>query len=328
MTTPFADLPDDAQVAVLRDVAAEAAMAFGLADAVVTPVLHAYNATFRLDVDGASFAMRILVGSSSTPEHIAAQQSWQLALPSQTDVLVPVPLPTLDGAWWTGVESAAFGRTAVATVAGWLDGEAVDELDLETARMLGEAMARMHEHAASWSPPPGAVLPVYDDVLFGATDAIAHVDDLPAAARRVLAEARTRSQDALDRLHAAGVVRPLHADLHSGNVLRSATGLQILDFDDAGLGVPALDLAISRFSADSWEVQDAIGEGYAAVAALPDASEADLHALAAGRQLLLANDLLATTSASLRVEARAYLARAVRRLEAWLDTGAFSRSSA
>lgn len=251
MTTPFADLPDDAQVAVLRDVAAEAAMAFGLADAVVTPVLHAYNATFRLDVDGASFAMRILVGSSSTPEHVA-----------------------------------------------------------------------------SWSPPPGAALPIYDDVLSGATDAIARVDDLPAAARRVLAEARTRSQDALDRLHATGVVRPLHADLHSGNVRRSATGLQILGFDDAGLGVPALDLALSRFSADSPEVQDAIGEGYAAVAALPDASEADLHALAAGRQLLLANDLLTTTSASLRVEARASLARAVRRLEAWLDTGAFSRSSA
>ncbi len=324
--TPFADLSEAEQVALLRAIAVEALPGFGLEGSVVTSVLHAYNSTFRVDRDGASWALRILVGSKATPEHIDAQQAWQLALASEAGVVVPVPLPTIDGAWWTGIASEGFGRTAIVTVAGWLDGVAIDDaLDVSTARMLGAAMARMHVHAAGWSAPTGASLPVLDDVLFGDHDALAEVDDLDAPSRTVLDEARTRSQAVLTRLHVLGGVRPLHADLHSGNLLRSAGGPQLLDFDDAGLGVPALDLAIARFYADDPEVHVALAEGYASVAPLPDASQADLHALAAGRQLLLANDLLSSTTASLRADARTYLDTAVARLSAWLDTGRFTR---
>lgn len=322
----YEDLPEDAQVAVMLDAARAALPAFGLEGADVASVLHAYNSTFRVDRGDASWALRILVGSKATRQHIAAQQAWQLALASDAGVTVPVPLRTIDGAWWTGVESAAFGRTAIVTVAGWLDGTAVDdELDAPTARLLGAAMARMHVHAADWAVPPGAALPVFDDVLFGDADALADVDDLDDEGRRVLREARTRSQAVLTRLHATGRVRALHADLHSGNLLRAASGLQLLDFDDAGLGVPALDLAIARFYADAPDQHDALAAGYASVAPLPDASDADLHALAAGRQLLLANDMLASTTASLRADARAYVDTAVRRLAAWLDTGTFTR---
>ncbi|SDI02342.1 phosphotransferase enzyme family protein [Agrococcus jejuensis] len=324
--TSYADLPEAEQVALLQAVAAEALPAFGLEGAVITPVLHAYNSTYRVDRDGASWALRILVGSKATPANIAAQQAWQRALASEANVVVPVPLPTLDGAWWTGVASDGFGRTAIVTVAGWLDGTAIDDaLDVPTARLLGAAMARMHVHAADWAVPVGASLPVFDDVLFGDHDALADVDDLDAPSRVVLDEARARSQALLTRLHGLGGVRPLHADLHSGNLLRSADGLQLLDFDDAGLGVPALDLAIARISADEPQIHAALADGYASVAPLPDASEPDLHALAAGRQLLLANDLLSSTTASLRADARTYVDTAVRRLAAWLDAGTFTR---
>lgn len=324
--TAYPDLSEPAQVAVLQRVAHAALPAFGLDGGVVTPVLHAYNSTFRVDRDGAVWALRVLVGSKATPAHIDAQQAWQLALASDAGVVVPVPLRTVDGAWWVGIASEGFGRTAIVTVAGWLDGAALDDaLDAQTARQLGAAMARMHVHAADWAVPTGASLPVFDDVLFGDRDALAEVADLDAASRAVLDEARARSQSVLARLHALGGVQPLHADLHSGNLLRSAGGLQLLDFDDAGLGVPALDLAIARFYADEPGIHAALAEGYASVAPLPDASEPDLHALAAGRQLLLANDLLSSTTASLRADARAYLDTAVRRLAAWLETGTFTR---
>lgn len=322
----YADLAESEQIALLQAVAVEALPAFGLDGGVVTPVLHAYNSTYRVDRDGASWALRILVGSKATPEHIDAQQAWQLALASDAGVVVPVPLRTRDGGWWTGVPSEGFGRTAIVTVAGWLDGTAIaDALDVTTARMLGAAMARMHVHAAGWRVPLDASLPVFDDVLFGDRDALADVDDLDASSRAVLDEARARSQAVLTGLHGLGGVRPLHADLHAGNLLRAGGGLQVLDFDDAGLGVPALDLAIARFYLDAPDVHDALAEGYASIAPLPDASDADLHALAAGRQLLLANDLLSSTTASLRADARAYLDTAVRRLAAWLETGTFTR---
>mgnify|MGYP000904831741 CR=1 FL=1 len=323
----FAELDEAGQVAVLEEAAGTAAAAFGLADATVSPVLLAYNATFRLDVDGTSYAMRILVGSSSTPANIAAQQSWQVALAADAGVAVPVPLPTVDGAWWTGVASPGLGRPAVATVASWLDGApVVGALDASLARVLGADMARMHVHARTWAMPSEAALPVFDDVLFGDPDVLGEVDDLSAADRTVLERARERAQRVLSRLHGRGGARPLHADLHAGNLLRHGDGLQILDFDDAGLGVPALDLAIARFYADDHAVHEALAEGYASVAPLPDASASDLHALAAGRQLLLANDMLRSASAVLRADARDYLDTAVRRLAAWLDTGTFTRA--
>ncbi|WP_175414138.1 phosphotransferase enzyme family protein [Agrococcus sp. SGAir0287] len=323
--TVYADLTEPEQVALLQAVAARALPAFGLDGGDVTPVLHAYNSTFRVELDGASWALRILVGSKATTQHIAAQQAWQLSLAAEAGV-VPVPLPTIDGAWWTGVASEGFGRTAIVTVASWLDGDAiVGDLDAGLARSLGATMARMHVHAETWTVPEDATLPVFDDVLFGDVDALADVPGLAPGDRKVLRLARERAQATLSELHARGGVRPLHADLHAGNLLRSADGLQVLDFDDAGLGVPALDVAIARFYADAPEVHEALAEGYASIAPLPDATDAELHALAAGRQLLLANDLLSSTTASLRADARGYLDTAVRRLAAWLQSGVFTR---
>jgi hypothetical protein len=64
------------------------------------------------------------------------------------------------------------------------------------------------------------------------------------------------------------------------------------------------------------------------VRALPDVDPVDVEALLAGRRLLLANDMLGSSIASLRTQGEGYLLRAVARLEAWLATGRFSRSAA
>jgi len=65
--------------------------------------------------------------------------------------------------------------------------------------------------------------------------------------------------------------------------------------------------------------------GYATVAALPDVAASDFEALAASRQLLLANALLGSTTAQSRERARTYLPLAVDRLRHWLETGHFTR---
>jgi Ser/Thr protein kinase RdoA (MazF antagonist) len=90
--------------------------------------------------------------------------------------------------------------------------------------------------------------------------------------------------------------------------------------------VPALDLAVATFylrDERGRAAEAALHEGYAAVSPLPAVTDEQLEALVASRQLLLANSLLASSTADLRAEAAAYLLVTVRRLRHWLDTGRF-----
>jgi hypothetical protein len=91
-----------------------------------------------------------------------------------------------------------------------------------------------------------------------------------------------------------------------------------------------VDLAISTFYLRSGdpEVEDALRAGYREVRDLPDVTDEQFEALVAARQLLLANSLLSSSTASLRADAADYLDVTVHRLRGWLDTGRFERSPA
>lgn len=102
--------------------------------------------------------------------------------------------------------------------------------------------------------------------------------------------------------------------------------LAVFDFDDCGLGVPALDLAISAFYLGSGDAsaEKALLSGYASVSPLPHVRTEVFEGLVASRQLLLANDLLGSTTAQWRGQGDDYLRVSVDRLRAWLETGRFS----
>ena len=120
----------------------------------------------------------------------------------------------------------------------------------------------------------------------------------------------------------------LHADLHGGNLKWHRGRLAVFDLDDAGLGVPALDLAISTFYLRAGTLGGGGGAASRATRGLrdlPDVSDDQFEALVAARQLLLANSLLASSTASLRAEATDYLDVTVERLRGWTSTGRFTR---
>ena len=326
----YDDLDEVSQVEALRPVALAAAADFGLEVDRMEVVLHAYNTTFRVDTaDGRRVALRVNTNSSSTPAQIRVQQAWQHALATQTDVLVPDPLQTGDGAWFATVESADLGRTALATASSWLEGDDLGtELDPEQAHALGAAMARLHDHAEVWGSPADADLRTFSSPLFGDPDVLTGWAGYDDAARATIAEATARSTAAFDRVYAGQPLILLHADLHGGNLKWHEGRLAVFDFDDAGLGVPALDLAISTFYLPDrhGEVESALRAGYAAYRPLPEISPPDLEALVAGRQLLLANDLLRSTTQGMRQQSAAYAATTITRLDRWLRSGVFSRT--
>ncbi len=324
--TAYEDLWEEEQVEVLRPVALEAAAAFGLEVERMEVVLHAFNTTFAVDTpDGRRVALRVGTNSKSIPAHVVAQQSWQRAITEQTDVVVPDPLRTSRGEWFVAVPSAEVGRDLLVTGASWLEGEDAREGSSEWAHSLGRAMATLHRQSAAWTLPTGAELPLFDTPLFGDEDALTPAAASVPGAAAVVAEASERSAAAFAALHARVAPIPLHADLHGGNLKWHEGALAVFDFDDSGLGVPLLDLAISTFylRRAGTDGEPALRAGYAEVAPLPEGLDEHLEPLVAARQLLLANSLLDSSTAALRAQAEDYVHVTLGRLRHWLDTGRF-----
>ncbi|QUW18452.1 phosphotransferase [Agrococcus sp. Marseille-Q4369] len=257
---------------------------------------------------------------------LAGEQAWIAAIAAETDVCVPEPVRAPDGRWCVEVDAPAVGRSLLVTAASWLDGRDAEPLEPASARALGRTMATLHLHAETWQPPRDGALPPLTEPLFGDEDALDSAPDLRPQERAVLAEARERTGEAFARLHEGASLRALHADLHGGNLKWHDGSLAVFDFDDAGIGLPVLGLAISTYylRGEDPALEAALRDSYAQVAPVPPVAHADLEALVAARQLLLANALLITTTAGWRAEAERYAHTAAARLEHWLRTGTFT----
>ncbi|WP_342371804.1 phosphotransferase [Propioniciclava soli] len=332
MGREYDDLDEEGQVEVLREVALAAAGHFGLTVDRLEVLLHGYNTTFRVDTtDTRTIALRVNTNSKSTPGQIRGQQAWQHALATQSDVRVPDPLRALNGDWFATAHSAALGRLAHATASSWLAGDDIaTEVDVDQAHALGVAMATLHEHAEGWALPPNADLPTFDTPLFGDADRLTSYEGFDEEAKATVTTAMDRCTAAMERVCAGQRLIPLHADLHGGNLKWNGGRLSIFDFDDAGLSVPAVDLAISTFYlADRHgPTEAALREGYAQRRPLPALDRADFESVVASRQLLLANDILVSSTHAMRQQAADYAMTTIARLEGWLRTGVFTRLSA
>jgi Ser/Thr protein kinase RdoA (MazF antagonist) len=327
---PYADLDEAEQVAALRPAAVRAAARFGLDVQRVEVVAHVFNTTFRVDTrDGERVALRVHTNSVSTEENVRAQLAWQRAIADETDVWVPRPLTADDGDWFVRVECEGYGRPVIATAATWLDGDEVEDLDEEIAHAMGRALARLHDHAAAWQPPTGSRLERFDDPLFRDPDLLSGARGLDEEGRDVIRRALDRCDAAFARaLREGQELRALHADLHGGNLMWAKGRLGVFDFDDSGLGTPALDLAIAAYylRSDGEGREQAMRAAYGELAPLPEIDPADFEALVAARQLLLANSLLASNTRELSAMAEEYLGTTVTRLGDWLETGRFTKT--
>lgn len=333
-STAYADLPEGAQLEVMARVAAAAAPAFGLDPQSLELVAHEFNTTYAaITAGGAKVALRINTNSASTPAMVRAQQAWAQAIRRETDVLVPDPVPTLDGRWYVEASPSEADRSFLVVAATWLDGEDVgrgDRFDTAIARELGRTMAVLHDQASGWRPPPDAELPVFDEPLFGDTDLLTACPLLDGPGARIVADALATTRETYAALCAAEPAICLHADLHGYNLKWHGGRLAVFDFDDCGLAPPIVDLGVAAFYLRSGDpgtgsrLESAMREGYAEVRSLPVVPGDAFEAILAGRQLLLANSLLASSTAGLRAEIADYLAVTVHRLRSWRATGRFS----
>ncbi|WP_165368482.1 phosphotransferase enzyme family protein [Serinicoccus sediminis] len=329
MPTAYRDLDELSQVELLHDVAERAAPFFGLAPTAVDLVLHGFNTTFRVQTPEATVAVRVNTNSLSSAATVQAQQAWQHAIRRDTEVLVPDPLTVLGGGYLALVGSPELGREVMVTASSWLAGDDLGTVStLEQCRALGLLMAELHEHAESWETEGHDRFPRLAGTLFGDPDLLTSAVASDPGLAALVAEAGRRCGAAFDLLAGQPAI-PLHADLHGGNLKWHDGRLAVFDFDDSGLGPPVLDLAICAFylrgGDDEQGPEAAVREGYATRRPLPDLPAEAFEALVAARQLLLANSILASTTAGQQAEAAAYLQITGERLRQWFDTGRFTR---
>lgn len=329
---PFEQRSTRSQVARLRRVAERALEAYPFEVARMRLLLHGYNTTFRVDTaDGRTFALRLNVNSHRTDEHLAAEAAWLAALAADPSVgariSVPAPEPTRDGALRTAVWSDDLVRELPVLVMSWLPGRDLGDPDPTGARALGAAMATLHDHVSRWSLPPGASLPDVDAPVDEMAAVIAVDRSITTREQRaVFAAAHERVAGLIAELRHASrtVVAPIHADLHGSNVKWFRNRIAVFDFDDASIGTPVHDLAISLYYLrDDDPVERALLDGYASVRPLPEYEREHLEAVVAARNLVLAGDVLTMATADIRAMAPAYLARSAKKLQAYLDTGRY-----
>jgi Ser/Thr protein kinase RdoA (MazF antagonist) len=280
--------------AVYEPAALRALEAFGIEPAALTFANISENVTFKVTEtgdtdaeDGAAYVLRLHRPWYHSLEELTSERLWTHAL-SAAGVATPQPVPTPGGEDYARVAVEGAGERRWAGISRWIGGEILfDVLERETEAAAGErhfeslgaTMAAMHNQASAWTPPPGFRRHALDaDGLMGETPFWGPFWDhaaLTPGERSLLLTARETIHAALLRLgQGAAIYSVIHADLHPGNVLIDGDHLAVIDFDDAGFGWHAYDLAVAlvhqRTHANFAGFRDACVRGYRKVRAISD----------------------------------------------------------
>ena len=233
--------------------AAEAASAAWFSGPVdLTPLGQGPGHTYRVDMPGERFLLRVHLPADPpftplyyAPEGLESECAWLLALGSETELTVPQPVPAPEGGH---VHLArAEGRTAPCTLMRWIEGEHVEgRRTEEQARMQGELLVALHEHAEGWTPPAHFTRPTHDaswvQEAVRRLNRLAAAGVIPSEHAAVMASA---VDIALKELPEPSELGLIHGDLHGENYLFHEGEIRPIDFARAGWGTWLLDLAES-----------------------------------------------------------------------------------
>ena len=287
----------------------------------VTLINNEYNATFKIvATDSQQFALRVNINSPRTVQNLKAEVSWVNHLHKDGRVKVAKPIETTKGDLFVSIRHEYLVRDLHCVLYSWLPGsELEDEPELIQLKALGEAMAQMHVVAREFQLPADSNLPELDDVMWWTEDfLLSEKSVLDQESKELISQTLKVIGTHIKSLYAGATPIVIHADLHGGNVLWNVDLLSVLDFDDAGIGLPVQDLATAIYYLDTPEQDEALREGYAAIAPLPEMTERDLEVFLIQRRIILLNYLYETSNEEHRALIPEYLEESLRRMKKFL----------
>ena len=271
----------------LRALAVQALNDWELADASVQPIGVSENASFRVDVPGKRYVLRIHRPGYHSLAELESEQVWTAAL-LNAGLDVPVPVRTRDGRRYVTLPFEEAERHI--GMLEWVDGELLGniihrepESFAEHFRAIGRIAAAIHNQSTGWSVPKGferhrfdAEGLMGDDPFWGPFWNLPQMND---ATREVITSARRTIAQELSRLDQSPeghseTFSLIHADLHPYNVVVGDHGLHVIDFDDSGFGWHHYELAVALHSYRGLDrfgdMQAAMVDGYREARPLSD----------------------------------------------------------
>ncbi|MFZ4078410.1 MAG: phosphotransferase enzyme family protein [Microbacteriaceae bacterium] len=327
----YVELSEAEQIAEVEKLVPVVLDGYGIEAVTIENVNHAFNSSFRItSADSAEFAVRINLGTGKSRDEVAAEVQWLEALKREGSVLAPRPVRTVEGDCCSSVHFEPLGVEAIAVLFEWIPGvELGDDASNENLFELGRNMARLHEFAQTLEFADGAYLPSINRTLMNSQDNLRpnQPNEIDDELYGLVLRGLELVDSTYSRLSANARLLPIHADLHPFNVIQTPMAQAIIDFDDAGIGLPVQDLVISTYYLrEDIDREAHLKAGYASLRELPQVSTDDFETLLMGRLLVLINDVLTMTAADERAFIPTFLERAEKRLKAFFETGVFTLS--
>lgn len=329
-----ATLDHEMRLARLEAAAPAMGANFGIAVHGVSRLPSLTRAVFALESEDGRFVLRVH-GDDECREHLESLLRWLRAL---ADKGLPVPRPLCAGQGDMLIEQAVAGMrgTQRCSLLTWLEGATLSPEDLRPrhTRAMGELLARLHDYAQRWRPPPGFARPRLDAAaLFGEGDDTADLC-FPTELREAMVAVEQQTRALMQRLDASPAARGLiHGDLIAKNCLFREDGVGALDFDSCGRGHFLYDLAPAMLQISALRrrpaLADALWTGYTSRRPLPEAQRAELEVFVAARLAASCRWLAAHRHVpAVRARMAELLAQRALTLRDYLATGRVRRRSA
>jgi Ser/Thr protein kinase RdoA (MazF antagonist) len=286
----------------------------------LTSLKHEHNTTFRVrTANREHYVLRIHRPGQHTTEAIHSELLWLTALHQDTELDIPQPVPTKDGALLTIAKVDGVPEPRVCVLFQWLAGRFLDQSLTPTyMERVGIFTAHLHEHTAQWPLPPHFVRGRVDNLTAEArrisrvdphTASLADLEQHPTDedieyTLRLVTELCSTEDGALvnnaiyqirqmlaELGYSADVFGLIHGDLHQENYLFHRDRVCAIDFDDCGFGHYLFDLNVTLLEIQHLPqygaLRTALLAGYRRVRPLPAAHEAYLGSFFALRRLQL-----------------------------------------
>jgi Ser/Thr protein kinase RdoA (MazF antagonist) len=281
--------------------AALAGAAWGIAPDSVRIISRSENVVCRVTMaDGHPAVLRLHRPGYNDLKQLQSEVAWVRSLHAG-GLGVPLPVATAAGDYYATVDVC--GTPHHVGVIEWVAGEPLGQpASVATApaaeryRQIGELAAAIRAHDAHWTAPDGFTRRRWDaDGLVGPEPLWGRfweVVQLTPRQRDVFAAARAQLETHLRAL-STGPDRfgLIHADLHLGNLMADGDMLTVIDFDDAGFGWFAYELAVALHpvltTPELSTLLDAIVEGYQSAHPLDHDERADIETFLVLRSLMI-----------------------------------------
>lgn len=245
----------------LHGIARTALKQWSVADPRLELISHSENTVFRVvGAQGPAVALRIHRPDYHDLDELHSECLWTQAL-RDAGVDAPLAIPTEEGRFHAAVPVPGVNQVCQVGLVEWVEGatlrSAIGEADAVGAlrphfQALGRTAARIHNQASGWRPPAGFRRPAWDAAgLLGERPLWGRFWEHPALTREqrrlVLAARRKLHEALLGYGQSSRRYGLIHADLHPDNLLSHRGRLWVIDFDDAGYGWHAYELAVAVY---------------------------------------------------------------------------------